>query len=116
MCITTREETLFPKPPQDLMSTETEMNTLMIKDLPLAEQLDSSEMTAVRGGSMPSPSYSYFNYAPVSLDFSKYVMASQSNNTLLEIQAATGDNSAFLTNVNTTISPKVENNNNIIMK
>lgn len=99
-----------------MSSTETEMNTLMIKDLPLTEQLDRREMTAVRGGSVPYPSYSYFNYAPVSFDFSKYVAASQSNNTLLEVQAATGDNSAFLSNVNTTISPKVENNNNIIMK
>lgn len=92
------------------------MNTLMIKDLSVTEQLDSHAMRAVRGGFVPLPTYSYYNYSPVSLNASKNIFASQSNNTMVEIEAATGNGSAFLNNVSTKIDPTVNNSNSITVK
>jgi len=94
------------------------MNTLMIKDLTVTEQLDSKAMSAVRGGYsyMPFPSYNSFNFEPISLNASKNVYASQSNSTLVEIEAATGNGSAFLNNVSTKIDPTVSNSNSITVK
>jgi hypothetical protein len=43
------------------------MNTLMIKDLSITEQLDSNAMSAVRGGNgYGAPSSSYFNFMRLS--------------------------------------------------
>jgi len=92
------------------------MNTLMIKDLTVTEQLDSKAMGAVRGGYLPFPSYNSFNFEPISLNTSKNVFASQSNSTLVEIEAATGNGSAFQNNVSTKIDPTVNNSNSIVVK
>jgi hypothetical protein len=41
------------------------MNTLMIKDLSITEQLDSKAMSAVRGGNGFGSSTSYYNFSPI---------------------------------------------------
>jgi hypothetical protein len=93
------------------------MNTLMIKDLSLTEQLDSKAMRAVRGGSgYGYPSSSYFNFMPVSApNNSKTVDATQLISSAMNIQNATGNNDAFVAGVSTTISPHVNSSNNIFV-
>ncbi|NKJ49676.1 hypothetical protein CIC12_23670 [Burkholderia sp. SG-MS1] len=89
------------------------MNTLMIKDLSITEQLDSKAMSAVRGG-FGYPSSSYFSYAPVyAPNNSKTVDATQLINTTLSIQSANGNNAAFVAGTTTTIAPHVSSANNI---
>jgi hypothetical protein len=92
------------------------MNTLMIKDLSVTEQLDRKAMSAVRGGYVPFPTSNYFNFMPISIDTSKHVTASQSNSTLVQIQASNGDGSAFQDNVHMNINPTVDNSNSITVK
>ncbi|HYS67963.1 MAG TPA: hypothetical protein VEN30_29650 [Paraburkholderia sp.] len=88
------------------------MNTLMIKDLSITEQLDSKAMSAVRGGF--GPSSSYFNFMPVyAPNNSKTVDATQLINTTMNIQNANGNNAAFVAGVSTTINPHVTSSNNI---
>jgi hypothetical protein len=91
------------------------MNTLMIKDLSITEQLDSKAMSAVRGGFVYGyPSSSYFSYAPVyAPNNSKKVDATQLINTTMNIQSANGNNDAFVAGVTTTIDPHVTSSNNI---
>ena len=73
------------------------MNTLMIKDLSITEQLDSKAMSAVRGGTGYYPSSSYFNFMPVyAPNNSKTVDATQLINTTMNIQNANGNNAAFV--------------------
>jgi hypothetical protein len=89
------------------------MNTLMIKDLSITEQLDSKAMSAVRGG-YGYPSSSYFNFTPVyAPNNSKTVDATQLISTTLNIQNANGNNAAFVAGVTTTIDPHVNSSNNI---
>jgi len=89
------------------------MTTLMIKDLSLAEQLDSRAMSAVRGG-WGYPSSSYYNFSPVyTPDNSKKVNATQLINNELNIQNANGNNVAFAAGLSTTINPCVTSSNNI---
>ncbi|MFM0737944.1 hypothetical protein PQQ51_11935 [Paraburkholderia xenovorans] len=92
------------------------MNTLMIKDLSLAEQLDSKAMSAVRGGTgycYPS-SPSYFSFTPVyAPNNSKTVDATQLINTTMNIQNANGNNAAFVSGIDTSINPHVSASNNI---
>ena len=73
------------------------MNTLMIKDLSITEQLDSKAMRAVRGGyGFGAPSTSYFNFSPVvAPNNSKNVDATQLISNELNIQNANGNNVAF---------------------
>ena len=88
------------------------MNTLTIKDLSIAEQLDSKAMSAVRGGF--GPSTSYFNFTPVyAPNYSKTVDATQLISTTMNIQNANGNNAAFVAGVTTTIDPHVTSSNNI---
>jgi hypothetical protein len=91
------------------------MNTLMIKDLSITEQLDSNAMSAVRGGNgYGAPSSSYFNFMPVyAPNNSKTVDATQLINSTMNIQNATGNNAAFVAGVTTTINPHVNSSNNI---
>jgi hypothetical protein len=90
------------------------MNTLMIKDLSIAEQLDSKAMSAVRGGNGFGPSSSYFNFTPVyAPNNSKTVDATQLISSTMNIQNATGNNAAFVAGVTTTINPHVSSSNNI---
>ncbi|ACD18383.1 MULTISPECIES: hypothetical protein [Paraburkholderia] len=90
------------------------MNTLMIKDLSITEQLDSRAMSAVRGGTGYYPSSSYFNFMPVyAPNNSKTVDATQLINTTMNIQNANGNNAAFVAGISSTIDPHVTASNNI---
>ena len=90
------------------------MNTLMIKDLSIAEQLDSRAMSAVRGGNGFGPSSSYFNFTPVyAPNNSKTVDGTQLISATMNIQNATGNDAAFVAGVTTTIAPHMTSNNNI---
>jgi hypothetical protein len=89
------------------------MNTLMIKDLSITEQLDSKAMSAVRGG-YGYPSSSYFNFTPVyAPNNSKTVDATQLISNEVNIQNANGNNAAFVAGITTTIDPHVSSSNNI---
>jgi hypothetical protein len=72
------------------------MNTLIIKDLDRAEQLDSTAMAAVRGGwSMYSPSYKVgdVNYTP---SYDSSINAVQNLGQQQNVLTATANDSAFL--------------------
>ena len=93
------------------------MNTLMIKDLSITEQLDSKAMRAVRGGRgfgcYPCGT-SYTNISPVfAPNNSKQVSATQMISTEMNIQNANGNNVAFATGLTSTINPCVTSSNNI---
>jgi hypothetical protein len=88
------------------------MNTLMIKDLSITEQLDSKAMSAVRGGF--GPSTSYYNFSPVvAPNNSKNVDATQLISNELNIQNATANNVAFAAGLGTTLNPIINSSNNI---
>ncbi|MFM0737939.1 hypothetical protein PQQ51_11910 [Paraburkholderia xenovorans] len=91
------------------------MNTLMIKDLSRAEQLDSKAMSAVRGGTgFGYPSSAYYNFSPVvAPDNSKKVDATQLINNELNLQSANGNNVAFASCINTSVVPCISTSNNI---
>ncbi|MFL9961935.1 hypothetical protein PQR02_12705 [Paraburkholderia sediminicola] len=89
------------------------MNTLMIKDLSLTEELNSKAMSAVRGGT-GYPSSSYFNFMPVyAPNNSKTVNATQMISTATYIENANGNNAALVSGITTNINPTVESSNNI---
>jgi hypothetical protein len=94
------------------------MNTLMIKDLSVIEQLDSKAMSAVCGGlDNGYPSSSYFNFMPVyAPNNSRTVDATQLINTTMNIQSLNGSNSAFSAGATTVIVPHVCASNNINMR
>jgi hypothetical protein len=89
------------------------MNTLMIKDLSNTEQLDSKSMSAVRGGnSYYCPTPSFGSYAPVfSPTCIKNSYNAQSINTVMNIQSANGNESAFNYGTTTYIEPNVYSSN-----
>jgi hypothetical protein len=91
------------------------MNTLMIQDLSITEQLDSKAMGAVRGGTgLLYPSY--VNFAPFfAPDHSKKVDATQLISTTINIQNGNCNNAAFVTDVSAKIDPHVTASNNIYM-
>jgi hypothetical protein len=94
------------------------MNTLMIKDLSITEQLDSKAMRAVRGGLGFGFGYpcstSYTNISPVfAPNNSKQVSATQMISNEMNIQNANGNNVAFATGLTSTINPCVTSSNNI---
>ncbi|WP_322402585.1 hypothetical protein [Massilia luteola] len=75
------------------------MNTLTIKDLDRAEQLDRTAMTAVRGGwSMYSPSYKVgdVKYTP---SYDASINAVQNLGQQQNVLTATANDSAFLDGV-----------------
>ena len=75
------------------------MNTLTIKDLDRAEQLDRTAMSAVRGGwSMYSPSYKLgdVTYAP---SYDSSINAMQNLGQQQSVLTATANGSAFLDGV-----------------
>ena len=76
------------------------MNTLTIKDLDRAEQLDRTAMSAVRGGwNMYAPSYKLGDttYAP---SYDSSINAMQKLGQQQEVLTATANGSAFLDGVN----------------
>jgi hypothetical protein len=93
------------------------MNTLMIKDLSITEELDGRAMSAVRGGYSSSycyPTPSYFSFAPTYAPSSvKNVEGNQWMSTGVGVQSANGNNVAFSDCINSTINPYVKTSNNI---
>ena len=93
------------------------MNTLMIKDLSITEQLDSKAMRAVRGGygyGFPYPSSSFVNISPViAPNNSKNVDATQLISNEMNIQSANGNNVAFADHIDSTVKPVQKATNTI---
>jgi hypothetical protein len=90
------------------------MNTLIIKDLDRAEQLDRTAMAAVRGGwSVFAPSYKMgdVTYAPSS---DSSINAAQSLGQLQNVMTATANDSAFLSGV-TVNNTTHQNGKNVIV-
>jgi hypothetical protein len=88
------------------------MNTLMIKDLSITEQLDSKAMSAVRGGF--GPSTSYYNFSPVyAPNNSKTLNTTQLISNELNVQNANANNVAFAAGLTSTIDPALNSSNNI---
>jgi hypothetical protein len=90
------------------------MNTLIIKDLDRAEQLDRTAMAAVRGGwSVFAPSYKMgdVTYAPSS---DSSINAAQSLGQLQNVMTATANDSAFLSGVSVTNTTH-QNGKNVIV-
>ena len=86
------------------------MSALMIKDLSIAEQLDSKAMKAVRGGFV---AYPYFPSIKLDFDNSKTVDAQQLVNQGVSIDNVSGNNNAFVSHIPTTIKPTVTAHNNV---
>jgi hypothetical protein len=75
------------------------MKTLIIKDLPIAEQLDRRAMSAVRGGMgyfVPS-----FDFSKTSLSFNTQQMVQQEQNT----SSQNGVNVAFASDIDAKVKP-----------
>jgi hypothetical protein len=90
------------------------MNTLIIKDLDRAEQLDRTAMAAVRGGwSVYAPSYKMgdVTWAPSS---DSSINAAQSLGQLQNVMTATANDSAFLSGVSVTNTTH-QNGKNVIV-
>jgi hypothetical protein len=86
------------------------MNSLMIKDLHVAEQLDSHAMKAVRGGYI---AYPYFPSLSFKFDDSKNVTAQQLAEQSQTINNVSGNGNAFSKNFNTTITPTMTATNTV---
>ena len=86
------------------------MSALMIKDLSVAEELDSKAMKAVRGGYL---AYPYFPSLKFDFDNSKHVDAQQMIQQQADISNVSGNNNAFASGINTTIKPTLTANNNV---
>ncbi len=86
------------------------MNTLMIKDLSITEQLDSKAMKAVRGGYV---AYPYFPSLSFKFDNSKTVDAQQLVSQSMGIDNVSNNGNAFAKNLNTTITPTMTGTNNV---
>ena len=90
------------------------MNTLIIKDLDRAEQLDRTAMAAVRGGwSVFAPSYKFgdVTYAPTS---DSSINAMQSLSQQQNVLTATANDSAFLAGVSVDNNAHQNGKNKII--
>ncbi|CAB3758765.1 hypothetical protein [Paraburkholderia solisilvae] len=86
------------------------MNSLMIKDLHVAEPLDSRAMKAVRGGYI---AYPYFPSLSFKFDNSKNVSAQQLVDQSLGINNVSGNGNAFAKNFDTTITPTMTATNHV---
>ena len=90
------------------------MNTLTIKDLDRAEQLDRTAMAAVRGGwNVFAPSYKLgdVTYAP---SYDSSINAMQSLSQQQNVMTATANDSAFLSGVSVTNTTSQNGKNKII--
>ena len=89
------------------------MSALMIKDLSVTEQLDSTAMKAVRGG------YVVYPYFPTSdilkIDNSKNVTAQQLIQQGMTINNMSDNNDAFNNGLPTKITPTMNASNNVIV-
>ena len=90
------------------------MNTLIIKDLDRAEQLDRTAMAAVRGGwNVFAPSYKFgdVTYTPTS---DSSINAMQSLSQQQNVLTATANDSAFLSGVTVNNTTR-QNGKNVIV-
>ncbi|TKC81644.1 hypothetical protein FAZ69_27145 [Trinickia terrae] len=88
------------------------MKTLMIEDLSVAKQLDGREMSAVRGGYLPSLYPVYLPYPSVHVDTTNF-SASQSIGQSNLIENNTGNNVAFASDIHSTVNPSQNAHNTI---
>jgi len=90
------------------------MKTLTIKDLALAEELDSSKMAAVRGGwKMNSPTYK-FGDVSYGGDYDSSITGTQDLKQMQEVLTATANESAFLGGVHVDSDVSQKGRNTII--
>jgi hypothetical protein len=89
------------------------MSAVMIKDLSVTEELDSSAMQAVRGGYVVFP---YFPTDVFDINNSKNVTGQQLINQGVTVNNVSGNGNAFVDNVPTTITPIQNAQNNITVK
>ena len=101
------------------------MTQLMIKDLAVAEQLDAAGMSAVRGGCMSKPSYSWCApaYHTPSYYMPSYPSHSAPGNVALDVSQQigqsqnvvnnNGNNVAFASGISSTVNPTQSANNSI---
>ena len=88
------------------------MTTLLIKDLAVAEALDTRAMSAVRGGTykgMPGYMTPYFGVEKNSFSFDASQLIGQTQN----IVNNNGNNVAFAHDITSTVKPTQTANNNI---
>ena len=85
------------------------MSALMMKDLPIHEELGAKAMKAVRGGYMFAP----FGGFKLDVDNSKTVNAQQLIQQGLSINNVSDNNNAFASGLHTTIKPTMEAHNNV---
>jgi hypothetical protein len=90
------------------------MKNLTIKDLSLTEELDRSQLAAVRGGwTMNSPTYK-FGDVYIGGDYDSSITAVQNLKQAQQVLTATGNESAFLDGVHVDSHVKQKGNNTII--
>jgi hypothetical protein len=89
------------------------MKTLIIKDLARTEQLDRAAMSAVRGGTMKSPSYSFGDKSYAS-NWDSSIHATQDLVQMQDVVNATANGSAFLDNIYVDNSVSQDGKNKII--
>ena len=82
------------------------MNSLMIKDLAVTEELDSRAMSAVRGGTSPFffPSYD-FSKLDVNVDTQQLIGQTQN------VSSANGNNAALVAGIHSNVKPVQEAHN-----
>jgi hypothetical protein len=95
------------------------MQTLMIKDLPVAEELDRKAMSAVRGGSYKfAPSWLSYYSSDYDLNASKHdfsIDVSQLVGQTQTVNTTVGNNVAFAQDIHATVKPtQTATNNNTI--
>jgi hypothetical protein len=86
------------------------MKSLTIKDLAMAEQLDSKAMKAVRGGYIAFP---YYPDLSLKFDNSKTVNAQQLVNQSQDVSNISNNGNAFAKKFDTTITPTMTGTNNV---
>ncbi|HEY4351445.1 MAG TPA: hypothetical protein VGN31_09465 [Paraburkholderia sp.] len=86
------------------------MKSLTIKDLAMAEQLDSKSMQAVRGGYIGFP---YYPDLSLKFDNSKTVNAQQLVNQSQDVSNISNNGNAFAKKFDTTITPTMTGKNNV---
>src|SRR5262249_10172172 len=86
------------------------MKSLTIKDLAMAEQLDSKAMQAVRGGYI---AFTYYPDLSLKFDNSKTVNAQQLVNQSQDVSNISNNGNAFAKKFDTTITPTMTGTNNV---
>jgi hypothetical protein len=91
------------------------MKTLIIKDLARTEQLDRAAMSAVRGGTMKSPSYPFGDKSYAS-SWDSSIHGTQDLVQMQDVVNATANGSAFLENICVDNSVSQDGKNKIVRR